>query len=161
MANISIITVGSLKEGYLREAVAEYKKRLSQYARVEEIELKEERINNEDNRAEIDSALTKEADKILAAIPKDAYKIALCVEGKQYSSEELASLIGEGCDKSGKIALVIGSSYGLSDREKVKRECDVRLSFSKLTFPHQLMKVILFESLYRSFTILSGKRYHK
>ena len=144
MANISIITVGSLKEGYLREAVAEYKKRLSQYARVEEIELKEERINNEDNRAEI---------------PKDAYKIALCVEGKQYSSEELASLIGEGCDKSGKIALVIGSSYGLS--EKVKRECDVRLSFSKLTFPHQLMKVILFESLYRSFTILSGKRYHK
>ena len=159
MANISIITVGSLKEGYLREAVAEYKKRLSQYARVEEIELKEERINNEDNRAEIDSALTKEADKILAAIPKDAYKIALCVEGKQYSSEELASLIGEGCDKSGKIALVIGSSYGLS--EKVKRECDVRLSFSKLTFPHQLMKVILFESLYRSFTILAGKRYHK
>lgn len=159
MANVTIVTVGSLKEGYLREAVAEYKKRLSQYARVDEIEIKEERISNEDNRAEIEGALSREADKILSAIPKDSYKIALCVEGKQYSSEELASLIGEGCDKSGKIALVIGSSYGLS--EKVKRECDVRLSFSKLTFPHQLMKVILFESLYRSFTILSGKRYHK
>lgn len=159
MANITVITVGSLKEGYLREAVAEYKKRLSQYARVDEVELKEERINNEDNRTEIEAALNKEADKILSAIPKDAYKIALCVEGKQQTSEELARLIGEGCDRGGKIALIIGSSYGLSER--VKKECDIRLSFSKLTFPHQLMRVILFESLYRSFTILSGKRYHK
>lgn len=159
MANLTVISVGSLKEGYLREAVAEYKKRLSQYARVDEIELKEERISNEDNRAEIDSALEREADKILSALPKDALKIALCVEGKQYSSEELARIIGEGCDRGGKLAFVIGSSYGLSER--VKRECDVRLSFSKLTFPHQLMKVILFESVYRSFTILHGKRYHK
>ena len=159
MANVTIITVGTLKESYLREAVSEYKKRLSQYAKVDEVELKEERINNEDNRAEIESVLSKEADRILAAIPKDAMKIALCVEGKQYTSEELSRLIGEGCDKGGKIAFVIGSSYGLSER--VKRECDVRLSFSKLTFPHQLMKVILFESVYRSFTILAGKRYHK
>ena len=159
MANVTIITVGTLKESYLREAVSEYKKRLSQYAKVDEVELKEERINNEDNRAEIESALSKEADKILSAIPKDALKIALCVEGKQYTSEELSRLIGEGCDKGGKIAFVIGSSYGLSER--VKQECDVRLSFSKLTFPHQLMKVILFESVYRSFTILAGKRYHK
>lgn len=159
MASITIITVGTLKEGYLKEAVAEYKKRLSQYARVEEIELKEERISNEDNRAEIDNALSKEADKIIAAIPKDSLKIALCVEGKQYASEELAALIEKGNDASGKIALIIGSSYGLSER--VKRECDVRLSFSKLTFPHQLMKVILFEALYRSYTIIHGKRYHK
>lgn len=159
MANVTIITVGSLKEGYLREAVAEYKKRLSQYARVEEIELKEERINDENNRAEIESALSKEADKIIAAIPKDSLKIALCVEGKQYTSEELAKLVGEGNDRGGKIAFIIGSSYGLS--EKVKKECDVRLSFSKLTFPHQLMKVVLFEAVYRSFTILHGKRYHK
>ena len=159
MANVTIITVGSLKEGYLREAVAEYKKRLSQYARVEEIELKEERINDENNRAEIESALSKEADKIIAAIPKDALKIALCVEGKQYTSEELAKLVGDGNDRGGKIAFIIGSSYGLS--EKVKKECDVRLSFSKLTFPHQLMKVVLFEAVYRSFTILHGKRYHK
>ena len=159
MAQLTVITVGSLKEGYLREAVAEYKKRLSQYARVDEIELKEERINNEDNRAEIEGALSREADKILSALPKDALKIALCVEGKQHTSEELARIIGDGCDRVGKIALVIGSSYGLS--EKVKRECDVRLSFSKLTFPHQLMKVILLEAMYRSFTILHGKRYHK
>ena len=159
MANVTIITVGTLKESYLREAVSEYKKRLSQYAKVDEVELKEERIKNEDNRAEIESALSKEADKILTAIPKDALKIALCVEGKQYTSEELSRLIGEGCETGGKIAFVIGSSYGLSER--VKRECDVRLSFSKLTFPHQLMKVVLFEAVYRSFTILYGKRYHK
>ena len=159
MANLTVVSVGTLKEGYLREAVAEYKKRLSQYARVDEVEIKEERINDEDNRQEIENALSKEADKILAAIPQDAMKIALCVEGKQHSSEELARLIGEGCDRGGKIALIIGSSYGLSDR--VKRECDVRLSFSRLTFPHQLMKVILFEAMYRSFTILHGKRYHK
>lgn len=159
MANVTIITVGTLKESYLREAVSEYKKRLSQYAKVDEVELKEERIKNEDNRAEIESALSKEADKILSAIPKDALKIALCVEGKQYTSEELSRLIGEGCETGGKIAFVIGSSYGLSER--VKRECDVRLSFSKLTFPHQLMKVVLFEAVYRSFTILYGKRYHK
>lgn len=159
MASITVITVGSLKESYLKEAVAEYKKRLSQYAKVDEVELKEERISNEDNRAEIEAALDKEADKIIAAIPKDALKIALCVEGKQYSSEELAALIESGNDRSGKIALVIGSSYGLSER--VKRECDVRLSFSRLTFPHQLMKAILFESIYRSYTIIHGKRYHK
>ena len=159
MTQLTIVTVGNLKEGYLREAVSEYKKRLSQYARVDEVEIKEERIANEDNRAEINAALDREADKILNAIPKDAMKIALCVEGKQYSSEELATLIAMGNDASGKIALVIGSSYGLSD--KVKRECDVKLSFSKLTFPHQLMKVILFESLYRSYTIIHNKRYHK
>ena len=159
MADITVISVGTLKESYLRDAVGEYKKRLSQYARVEELELKEERISNEDNRAEIEGALDREADKILSAIPKDAMKIALCVEGKQYSSEELAALIAKGNDTSGKIALIIGSSYGLSER--VKRECDVRLSFSKLTFPHQLMKVVLFESLYRSYTIIHNKRYHK
>ena len=159
MVQLTVITVGTLKESYLKEAIAEYKKRLSQYARVDEVEIKEERINNEDNRAEIESALSREADKILAAIPKDAFKIALCVEGKQYSSEELAKLIGDGNDRGGKIAFVIGSSYGLS--EKVKKECDVKLSFSKLTFPHQLMKVVLFEAVYRSFTILAGKRYHK
>ena len=87
---VTIITVGSLKESYLKEAISEYKKRLSQYARVDEIELKEERITNEDDRASIARALDQEALKILSAIPDGAYKIALCVEGKQYSSEELA-----------------------------------------------------------------------
>jgi 23S rRNA (pseudouridine1915-N3)-methyltransferase len=159
MAEIKIISVGTLKEGYLKEAVAEYKKRLSQYARVDEINIKEELIRDEDNHREIEKALTAEGERIIAAIPEGAMKIALCVEGKQYSSEALASLIGEGVNRSGKIALVIGSSHGLSDA--VKRACEIRLSVSAMTFPHQLMRVILLEALYRSFTIIAGKRYHK
>lgn len=159
MVNLTIITIGTLKEDYLREAVAEYKKRLSQYARVEEINIKEEKINNEDDRAEIERALDSEAQKIIAAIPKDSMKIALCVEGKSYDSPALARLIGKMVDEKGKITLIIGSSHGLS--EKVKRECQTRLSVSALTFPHQLMRVILMEALYRSFTILAGKKYHK
>lgn len=159
MANITVISVGTLKESYLKDAVAEYKKRLSQYARVDEINIKEEAIRDEDDAAEIKRALEAEADKIIASIPKGAGKIALCVEGKQYDSVGLAGLIGRMADGSGKIALIIGSSHGLSER--VKRECDVRLSISALTFPHQLMRVVLFEALYRSFTILAGKKYHK
>ena len=159
MANITVISVGTLKETYLKDAVSEYKKRLSQYARVDEINIKEEKIVNEDDSAEVKRALESEADKIISAIPKGAGKIALCVEGKQYDSVSLAGLIGKMADESGKIALIIGSSHGLSER--VKRECDVRLSVSALTFPHQLMRVILFEALYRSFTILAGKKYHK
>lgn len=159
MTTLTIITVGTLKEKYLTEAVAEYKKRLSQYAKVEEINIKEEKINNEDDHAEIERALDSEAQKIIAAIPKDSMKIALCVEGKSYDSPALAKLIGKMVDEKGKITLIIGSSHGLS--EKVKRECQTRLSVSALTFPHQLMRVILMETLYRSFTILAGKKYHK
>ena len=159
MANITIITVGTLKESYLKDGVNEYKKRLSQYARVDEINIKEERIANEDDASEIRRALDAEADRIISAIPKGSGKIALCVEGKQYDSPALAKLIGRMADESGKITLIIGSSHGLSER--VKKECDVRLSISALTFPHQLMRVVLFEALYRSFTILAGKKYHK
>ena len=159
MATITIISVGTLKENYLKDAVAEYTKRLSQYARVEEINIKEERICDENDKAEISRALDLEAEKILSSVPKGSAKIALCVEGKQYSSPALASLVGRLVDECGKITLVIGSSHGLSD--KVKKECGVRLSVSEMTFPHQLMRVILLEALYRSFTILAGKRYHK
>ena len=159
MTSLTIITVGTLKEKYLTEAVGEYKKRLSQFARVDEINIKEEKINNEDDRAEIERALDSEAEKIIAAIPKDSMKIALCVEGKSYDSPALAKLIGKMVDEKGKITLIIGSSHGLS--EKVKRDCQTRLSVSALTFPHQLMRVILMEALYRSFTILAGKKYHK
>lgn len=159
MANITIISVGTLKEDYLRDAVAEYKKRLSQYARVEEINIKEEKIADEEDSSQIKRALDAEGEKILAAIPRGSGKIALCVEGKQYDSPTLASLIGRMADESGKITLIIGSSHGLS--ENVKRASDVRLSVSALTFPHQLMRVVLLEALYRSFTILAGKKYHK
>ena len=159
MANITLITVGTLKESYLSEAVAEYKKRLSLYARVDEVNIKEERIRDEDDGGEIARALDAEAEKIIASIPKGSATIALCVEGKEYDSPKLAEILGKMADEKGKIALIIGSSHGLS--EKVKQACDLRLSFSKLTFPHQLMRVFLMEALYRSFTILAGKKYHK
>ena len=159
MANITLITVGTLKEEYLKSAVDEYKKRLSQYARVDEVNIKEERISNEDDRTEIARALAAEGEKILAAVPKGATKIALCVEGRHYSSEQLAEMVGKCCDETGKIALIIGSSHGLADA--VKLSSDARISLSALTFPHQLARVILYEALYRSFTILAGKKYHK
>ena len=159
MATLTIITVGTLKEAYLKDAVAEYKKRLSQYAKVDEINIKEERIANESDKGEIKRALDLEGERILAAVPKGSAVITLCVEGKQYDSPGLASLIGKLNDECGKITLIIGSSHGLSDI--VKSSSSVKLSFSSLTFPHQLMRVILFEALYRSFTILAGKAYHK
>ena len=159
MANVTLITVGNLKESYLKEAVAEYKKRISQHAKFEEVEIKEERIANEDDKSEIARALATEGEKILAAVPKGAFKIALCVEGVQYDSPALASLISGGLDRGGRVAFIIGSSHGLAD--SVKKAADVRLSISKLTFPHQLMRPILMEAIYRSFTIIAGKRYHK
>ncbi len=159
MADITIISVGTLKESYLKDAVSEYKKRLSQYARVDEVNIKEEAVRNEDDASEIRRALDAEGEKLLSSVPKGAYRIAMCVEGKEYDSPTLARLIGDAVDATGKLAIIIGSSHGLS--EKVKRECDARISFSKMTFPHQLMRVILFEALYRSFTILAGKKYHK
>ena len=156
---LQIITVGTLKEGYLKDALAEYKKRLSQYARVEETSIAEVRIANEDDRSEIARALSAEGDKIIAAMPKDAYKIALCVEGREYDSPALAELISRGGDKSGKISLVIGSSYGLAP--EVKSAARLRLSVSDLTFPHQLMRVILYEAIYRCYQIAKGSKYHK
>ena len=159
MINLTIVSVGTLKEGYLKEACAEYKKRLSQFAKVDEVNIKEETIRNEDDTAEITRALAAEGEKILAAIPKDAYKIALCVEGVQYDSPALTRVIEKACDGVGKIALIIGSSHGLSD--VVKSKCDLKLSVSKLTFPHQLMRPLLYEVIYRSFSIIAGKRYHK
>jgi len=159
VVQLTLITVGSLKEKYLSDAVSEYKKRLLQYARVDEVNIKEETIRNEDDRSEIARALDAEAVKILQAMPRDSYKIALCVEGRDLSSEELAKALNDAADRSGKISFVIGSSHGLSER--VKSECDLRLSVSKMTFPHQLMRVILTEAIYRAFTIIHGKRYHK
>ncbi len=159
MTQITVISVGTLKEDYLRVGVEEYKKRLSAFARVDEVNIKEERIYNESDAAEIEGALRKEGEKILASIPKDSYKIALCIEGKEFSSEELSARVCEACDARGRIALIIGSSHGLS--KSVKDACELRLSFSKMTFPHQLMRVMLFEALYRSFSIIANKSYHK
>lgn len=159
MAQLTIITIGSLKEKFWTDAVAEYKKRLGLYAKVDEINLKEEKILNEDSLSDINSALNAEGDKILSKIPEGAWVVALCVEGKQVDSIRLASLIGDAVDKTGKVCFIIGSSHGLAD--KVKSRADFKLSISQLTFPHQLVRVSLYEMLYRSFTIRAGKKYHK
>lgn len=159
MVILTLITVGTLKESYLKDAVEEYKKRLLQYARVEEINIKEEAIHNEDDRCEVEKALTLEGERIISQIPKDSAVIALCVEGKELDSPALAEKIREMQNEKGKITLIIGSSHGLSPG--VKAKADFRLSLSRLTFPHQLMRPVLLEAVYRSFTIISGKRYHK
>lgn len=154
----TLITVGSLKEKYLTDALDEYVKRIGAYAKWEDINLKEERLADESATA-VSRALTAEGDRILSRIPKDAFVVALCVEGKPLSSEELAATVGRAQSDTGKICFIIGSSYGLSDA--VKARADLKLSFSRLTLPHQLIRVVLAEAIYRSFTILSGKKYHK
>ena len=159
MVLLTWITVGDLKEPYLEAAFAEYKKRLSAFARVEEVAVREEKLYHEDSTSEIETALRREGERILAACPRDAYKIVLAVEGKMLTSEELAEKIREGVDSRGKLALIIGSSYGLSS--EVKRAADLSLSLSRLTFPHRLARVLAGEAMYRSFAILAGKRYHK
>jgi 23S rRNA (pseudouridine1915-N3)-methyltransferase len=159
MLNLHIVTVGSLKENYLREAANEYMKRLSGFCRPEIIELKETRLPENPSDKEVQAALRDEGDRILALLPARAYKVAMCVEGRQLTSEELAEQIEEIMQLSGDLYLIIGSSHGLDDR--VKRACDLRLSVSKLTFPHQLMRVILLEAVYRALNIQRGTRYHK
>lgn len=159
MVQLTIIALGTLKEKYLSDAVEEYKKRLGAFAKVDCIEIKEERITDEDDATKTAAALLREGEKILQKLPKDSFKIALCVEGRTMDSTALAARIGAAADQCGKIALVIGSSHGLSS--SVKQACDLSLSISPLTFPHQLMRVILLEVLYRSFCIISGKKYHK
>jgi len=159
MQNVKIITVGSLKETYLKEATAEYSKRLSRFCKLQIIELKESSVPESPSQKEIDSALCEESEKILALVPPQAELIALCVEGKQMSSEQLAERIESSALKTSDLVFVIGSSHGLS--EKVKMRADLRLSISMQTFPHQLMRVILLESIYRSYNIINGTKYHK
>lgn len=156
---ITFITIGKLQEKYLIDAVAEYKKRLTAYAKIDDVELKETKIINEDNQTEIANALSDEGDKILSRVPDGAYVVALCVEGKGVDSMELSRIVKDAQDSTGKICFIIGSSYGLAD--KVKQRADFKLSLSKLTYPHQLARVMLYESVYRSMTIITGKRYHK
>lgn len=160
MLKVTVIHVGNLKESYYKEAVDEYAKRLSAYCKFSSVEIKESPLPENPSESEIAKALEKEAEMILSAVPKKAYTVALCVEGKALASEELAKLVSDtamyGCDS---LIFIIGSSYGLSP--KVKAFANARISFSKMTFPHRLMRVMLAEQIYRAFTICAGKQYHK
>ncbi len=160
MYKIKIIAVGSLSEPHWKAACEEYKKRLTGCAEVNEVCIREERLPGDPSDAEIRRALDAEAERIIAQIPKKSLVVPLCIEGRQFSSEELSSKI-DSAFSGGKseICFIIGSSFGLSDR--VKAAGDLRLSMSALTFPHQLARVMLYETIYRSLSILSGGKYHK
>ncbi|KAA0956256.1 23S rRNA (pseudouridine(1915)-N(3))-methyltransferase RlmH [Planococcus sp. ANT_H30] len=158
--NISIISVGKLKEKYLKSGIEEYIKRLGSYSKINEIEVADEKAPEQLSDADMEIVKKKEADRILAKISADAYVIALAIDGKMKTSEQLAkdieSLMTYGRSK---IVFVIGGSLGLHD--EVLKRADEKLSFSKMTFPHQLMKLILVEQVYRAFRIMKGEPYHK
>ena len=158
--NIQIICIGKLKEKYWTDAVAEYMKRLSRYAAVEIVELKESRLPDKAGPAEEEKVKTEEGREILKSIKYGTYVVTLEIQGKQLSSEELAAKI-EGLCLEGKsdVAFIIGGSLGLS--AEVSKRADFKLSFSKMTFPHQMMRVVLLEQIYRSFKIIRHEAYHK
>jgi 23S rRNA (pseudouridine1915-N3)-methyltransferase len=158
--NISIITVGKLKEKYLKLGIDEYLKRLNAYAKVEVVEVADEKAPEELSELEMIQVKQKEGERILAKISQDTYVIALAINGKMQSSEELADTLDKlATYGKSKIAFIIGGSLGLSD--KVLKRSNEQLSFSKMTFPHQLMKLILVEQIYRAYRINRGEPYHK
>ena len=160
MLSVKLICVGRLREKFYSEAFAEYVRRLSPYCRFECTELSEVRLPDRPSGAEIAAALDKEADLVVKSIPQGSYLVALCIEGRKLSSEDLAKVF-RNRENSGRprLCFVIGSSYGLSDR--VKRSADLCLSMSDMTFPHHLARVMLAEQIYRSFKINEGSPYHK
>ncbi|AEN86915.1 MULTISPECIES: 23S rRNA (pseudouridine(1915)-N(3))-methyltransferase RlmH [Priestia] len=158
--NISIITIGKLKEKYLKQGIEEYLKRLSSYAKVEIIELADEKAPENLSESEMEQVKQKEGERILAKISDDTHVIALAINGKQKSSEELAKEIDSlATYGKSKIAFVIGGSLGLSS--EVMKRSNAALSFSKMTFPHQLMRLVLVEQIYRAFRIIRNEPYHK
>lgn len=158
--NIDILCVGRLKEKYLKDAVAEYSKRLSRYCTLNIIETPDEKVSEDQGEALDEKAKNAEGERLLKHIRDDAYLITLEIEGRSLSSTELASAIYEtGLKGISRIQFIIGGSIGLSS-EIIKR-ADMHLSFSRMTFPHQLMRVILLEQIYRSFKINNNEPYHK
>jgi 23S rRNA (pseudouridine1915-N3)-methyltransferase len=158
--NISIIVVGKLKEKYLKTGIDEYLKRMSSYAKIEIVEIPDEKAPEELSAAEMEQVKQKEGEKLLAKLSQDSYVIALAIDGKMKSSEELADSLDKlATYGKSKIAFVIGGSLGLSD--EVLKRADEKLSFSKMTFPHQLMRLILLEQVYRAFRINRNEPYHK
>ena len=158
--NIMILSVGKLKEKYLKQGIEEYIKRLTPYAKVSVIEIPDEPAPENMSPAEIEGVKEAEGKKLLAKVNQDTYVIALAIQGKQLTSEDLASEIDRLATYGrSKIAFIIGGSNGLSD--EVLARADMKLSFSKMTFPHQLMRLILVEQIYRAFKINRGEPYHK
>lgn len=159
MIKLTLITLGKLKEKYLREACEEYTKRLSRYCDINIIELSPAYLPDNPTQGEIASALEKEAELIKKRISDDAFLTTLCVEGKKYSSEQLAEFMKVNIDSGVNMCFIIGSSYGIA--QSLKQKSKLRLSLSDMTFPHQLFRVMLLEQIYRGFKINEGSAYHK
>ena len=157
---ITILSVGKVKEKFYRDAILEFTKRLSRYCKLEIIEVADEKTIEDASETEIRLVKDKEGERLLKNMKEDAYVVCLCIDGKQLSSEDLSEKIEKlGIQGTSHIVFVIGGSLGLSD-DVVKR-ADYKLSFSPMTFPHQLMRVILLEQIYRSFRIMNNEPYHK
>lgn len=157
---ISILCVGKVKEKFYRDAIDEFCKRLSRYCKLDIVEVVDEKTDETASENEIRLVKSKEGERILKNIKDDTYVIALCIDGKQLDSEELSHKIETlGISGTSHICFVIGGSLGLAD--EVIRRADYKLSFSKMTFPHQLMRVILLEQIYRAYRIMNNEPYHK
>lgn len=160
MINLNIICIGKLKEQYLRDASAEYIKRMQTLCKLTITELLAEKLSENPSAKEIEKALDVEGKKIIEKIPKGSAVFAMCIEGKQRSSEELsAELDNLALSGVSNAVFIIGGSFGLSDEVKAKSK--YKLSMSKMTFPHQIARIMLLEQLYRSAQISLGTRYHK
>ena len=157
--NITIVCVGKIKEKFFTDAISEYSKRLSRFCKLDIIEVKDIKIPDNPSDKECENILEKEGEQILSKIPKDSYVIPLCIEGKELSSHELAEKISNISMEKSHITFVIGGSLGMTNT--VKSLGKLRLSFGKMTLPHQLMRVVLLEQIYRAFKISSGESYHK
>ncbi|MCR4440623.1 MAG: 23S rRNA (pseudouridine(1915)-N(3))-methyltransferase RlmH [Peptococcaceae bacterium] len=157
---IKLVVVGKLKEKYWREAAGEYLKRLAPFARVEIIEIAEEKLPDNPSAKEMEQALNREGERILNHISPSFYVIPLAITGQMLSSEQLAEMLGRlAMEGKSRVVFIIGGSCGLA--EEVIERGDLVLSFSPLTFPHQMMRVLLLEQIYRGFKILRGEPYHK
>lgn len=160
MININIICIGKLKEKFWREACDEYAKRLCAFCRFKIMELPETKTPENPSEAQTQKTVDEEGKKILSALGKGDFAVAMCIEGKMISSEKLASFIAEkSVSGVSHMTFIIGGSWGLSD--EVKKRADYKLSISPMTFPHQLARVMLCEQVYRAFQISSGGKYHK
>ncbi|MFS7398472.1 23S rRNA (pseudouridine(1915)-N(3))-methyltransferase RlmH [Carnobacterium maltaromaticum] len=158
--NIKIITVGKLKEKYLKMGIDEYTKRLGAYCKIELIEVPDEKAPEKLSEAEMLQVKEKEGERILAKIPENAYVFALAIEGKQRTSEEFSKEIEKlGIQGKSNLVFIIGGSLGLS--QAVMKRSNTPISFGKMTLPHQLMRLVLVEQVYRGFRIMKGEPYHK
>lgn len=159
MLNINIICIGKIKENYLKDAIGEYSKRLSKYCKLNILELADEKIPDKLNDSIIYEIKSKECTNIVNHIKKDSYVIALDLTGKQYSSEEFSNEIESLSMITSNITFIIGGSLGLT--ENLLHQCNKKICFSKMTFPHQLIRVFLLEQIFRAFKISSGETYHR